>query len=711
MRSEFEFERALSPPTAVLWRVEGPGNLLPADLVRQAGFVARNAAGIWERVRRSVLFACSACAMPFLQAMRPDLGKRMLHGSMRGLSRDRLDFLGDEYFTRELLRRLDPERVAQLKGQLERGAPVVLVSGWLDHVVRPLARHLGVERILCNRLEFRDGHATGRLLDPIVPSRGIPWTLESAILPTAATTRLDGRSIVVYDDRGLLERLSVRDTLRGREILLIGVTGFIGKVWLANFLKVLPEIGKVYCLIRPKGPLSAKARFERVVAESPVLRTIDPEVLTSRIEVVEGDMRQRGLGLDEATRRRLQKSLDVIVNSGGLTEFNPDVRAALAANVDSTIHAVNFLRECERAGLMHLSTCYVTGARDGRIPEDLETNYNPKNIPGFDAGHELQELQRLIGETERAAQEKDLIPRRRPKSGRAMSDTQMRKARQRWLRNELADLGTERAQRYGWPNTYTFTKSLAESLIAKLGADLPIAVVRPSVVETSTDDPFPGWNEGVNTSAPLSYLLGTLFRLLPTQDRLRLDVIPVDLVTRGMNLIAAALVRRVHRPCYQLATSTSNPCEVSRIVELTQLAHRKHYRDDRGLHAWLRRSSESIATSRRHYRTFSAPGQRKVVKTLRKVLPFARVPLRRMERNLERIEKIVELYEPFIHDNDYAFEGDHVRLLNAALASEEREVFGYDDSWIDWSKYWIDIHIPALRKWSYPLIEGRPIEV
>jgi long-chain acyl-CoA synthetase len=292
-----------------------------------------------------------------------------------------------------------------------------------------------------------------------------------------------------------------------------------------------------------------------------------------------------------------------------------------------------------------------------------------------------------------------------------MNDAQMRKARQRWLRNELAELGTERARRYGWPNTYTFTKSLAESLIAKLGADLPIAVVRPSVVETSTDDPFPGWNEGVNTSAPLSYLLGTLFRLLPTQHRLRLDVIPVDLVTRGMNLIAAALVRRVHRPCYQLATSTSNPCEVSRMIELTQLAHRKHRRDDRGLHAWLRRSSESVPASRRHYRTFSAPGQRKVVKTLRKVLPFARVPLRRMERNLERIEKIVELYEPFIHDNDYAFEGDHVRLLNAALASEEREVFGYDDSWIDWSKYWIDIHIPALRKWSYPLIEGRPIEV
>ncbi|MHC4549165.1 MAG: SDR family oxidoreductase [Planctomycetota bacterium] len=701
----------MSHPTAVYWRVEGPGNLLPADLARQAGFLARNARGIGERVRRCAAFALAGCAMPFLQAIRPDLGTRILHSSMRGLSRDRLDFLGEEYFARELVKRLVAGRVARLRRQVEHGLPVVLVSGWLDLVVRPLARHLGVDHILCNRLEFRYGRATGRLLDPIVPSRGVPRHLEPFILPAVPPPRDDGRSLVIFEDRRRVEKLSVRETLRGREILLIGVTGFIGKVWLTNLLKVLPEIGKVYCLIRPKGPLSAKARFERVVAESPVLRTIEPEVLTTRIEVVEGDMRRRGLGLDDATRRHLQRSVDLIVNSGGLTEFNPDLRAALAANVDSTIHAVNFLRECERAALMHLSTCYVAGQRDGRIHEEIEPNYNPKRIPGFDAGLELQELQRLIGEMERAAQQRDLIPPVRPKSGRVMSDTQMRKARQRWLRNELSVLGTERAQRYGWPNTYTFTKSLAESLLAKLGADLPIAVVRPSVVETSTDDPFPGWNEGVTTSAPISYLLGTLFRLLPTHKRLRLDVIPVDLATRGMNLIAAALVRRVHLACYQLATSTSNPCDMARITELTQLAHRKHYRDRPGLQAWLRTRSETVPVSRRHYRTFSAPGQRRLVKTLRKVLPFARMPLKRMERSLERVEKIIELYEPFIHDNDYAFEADHVRLLNAALLPQERETFGYDDSWIDWSKYWIDVHIPALRKWTYPLIEGRPVEV
>jgi long-chain acyl-CoA synthetase len=121
-----------------------------------------------------------------------------------------------------------------------------------------------------------------------------------------------------------------------------------------------------------------------------------------------------------------------------------------------------------------------------------------------------------------------------------------------------------RARELGWPNTYTFTKSLAESLLVRHGDGLPIAVVRPSIVETSTHDPFSGWNEGVNTSAPMSYLLGSFFRQMPTNRNKCLDIIPVDLVVRGMVLIGSALMRRCHEPIYQLATSGANPCNMRR---------------------------------------------------------------------------------------------------------------------------------------------------
>ncbi len=149
----------------------------------------------------------------------------------------------------------------------------------------------------------------------------------------------------------------------------------------------------------------------------------------------------------------------------------------------------------------------------------------------------------------------------------------------------------KRANELGWPNTYTFTKSLSESLMRNFLDASPhaaIAVVRPSIVESSVEQPFLGWNEGVNTSASLSYLLGTFFRQLPTNASKCLDLIPVDLVCRGMMLISAALVERRHERMYQLATSVANPCDMRRSIELTGLGHRKFYRSQNGFQHRLR---------------------------------------------------------------------------------------------------------------------------
>ena len=271
----------------------------------------------------------------------------------------------------------------------------------------------------------------------------------------------------------------------------------------------------------------------------------------------------------------------------------------------------------------------------------------------------------------------------------------------------------KRAAELGWPNTYTLTKSLAESLIAKYGAGLPIAVVRPAIVETSVSEPFVGWNEGINTSASLSYLLGTSFRQLPTNEKKRLDIIPVDSVCRGMTLIGAAIVERRHEPLYQLATSVTNPCDMRRSIELTSLAHRKHYRAQEGLEYWLRLRFDAIPVSKERYNRMSAPAQKAIVKSIQRVmspLPLKKTPLVRAERNLEKVEKLIELFEPFILHNEHDFAADNVEKLSYALAEDEKAAFGYDTRSIDWWDYWINIHIPALRKWTYPLIEGRPLE-
>jgi long-chain acyl-CoA synthetase len=445
--------------------------------------------------------------------------------------------------------------------------------------------------------------------------------------------------------------------------------------------------------------------------------------LREKVEVVEGDVSQPGLGLDAATQSRLQHSLDVIANSAGLTDFNPDLRDALSSNVDSTHYLLDFLRKCDHAGLMHLSTCYVVGMRDGRVNEELRANYNPGGHPDFDAEKEIASLRELVQRIEERAESPELAKAlRRQALGRAGDpskvapdelDAVTKRNRARWVRNRLVRAGMKRAQHLGWPNTYTFTKSLGESILAQQGRDLSIAIVRPSIVESSERTPFTGWNEGINTSGPLSYLLGTNFRQLPSNERKCLDVIPVDMVTRGMTLIAAALVQRKHARLYQLATSAINPVNMARSIELTGLAHRKHYKTQQGIEHWLKVKFETIPVSKQRYERLSIPMQKAVVSRINKVatsLNMSKPPLAKAERDLVRAEKLIELYEPFILHNEHVFECENARLLSAALSPEEEKMFDFSPETIDWWDYWINIHIPALRRWCYPLMEGKPLE-
>src|SRR5262249_827689 len=154
----------------------------------------------------------------------------------------------------------------------------------------------GVKWLIANRLEFRDGIATGRLLEPVVRPRGLfagisgsgpdrsraperlvrdlglssVRVLESAIVSALRQIPVPERPVVYFDGIRHTRPVSVRRALSGKHVLLIGVTGFIGKVWLVNTLTELPEIGRIYLLIRRQKSNPAQQRFEKMVEESPV---------------------------------------------------------------------------------------------------------------------------------------------------------------------------------------------------------------------------------------------------------------------------------------------------------------------------------------------------------------------------------------------------------------------------------------------------------
>jgi len=399
------------PHNPTFWRVEG--SLLNLTAVRPVGFFAWNAQSFLERWTRRGGMLALAVARPVLYLTNRAMATRLLHTILRGVSRDRLAVLGEEYFTYILKPALKPRGVEELKKAQERGEEIVLVSQGLDHVMRPLAQHLGVKFLISNRLEFRDGMATGRLRDPVIRPRG-PLARLTGSAPNGAVSRerlvknlgfaarpeiIDAAvesaeqpkpktflRVVHCKPETNIGELSVREALRGKNILLAGATGFIGKVWLVNLLTDAPEIGKVFVLVRRRKTTTAAQRFRKVVDESPLFEALAQrygsrfeELLEKHVEVIDGDLSKPGLGLDDATRARLARTLDLVINSSGLTDFNPDLRDALAANVDSAAHLLEFMHATDHAALLHLSTCYVTGERDGRISETLTPNYNPAN--------------------------------------------------------------------------------------------------------------------------------------------------------------------------------------------------------------------------------------------------------------------------------------------------------------------------------------------
>ena len=151
--------------------------------------------------------------------------------------------------------------------------------------------------------------------------------------------------------------------------------------------------------------------------------------------------------------------------------------------------------------------------------------------------------------------------------------------RKMWIRERTTELGAERAEYWGWTNIYTYSKSLAEQIIAQQD-DIVKILVRPSVVESANQYPFAGWNEGFTTTAPLLLIALRGQPIFPVNEKLILDIIPVDMVA-GAILGAAmnALVDDNPPLVFQACSGDSNPNDMKRMVGLVGLYKREYFKE------------------------------------------------------------------------------------------------------------------------------------
>ncbi|HET8540955.1 MAG TPA: AMP-binding protein, partial [Anaeromyxobacter sp.] len=591
------------------------------------------------------------------------------------------------------------------------------------------------------------------------------------------------------EGRGEGGALDVRATLAGRTLLVTGATGFVGKVALTLLLDRYPEVGKVFVLVRPGTGGSAEARFFEKVAAS---RPFDPlrlrhgdrfdGFLREKCAPIAGDVSDPLLGVSEADLARLA-GLDAVVNCAGLVDFDPSLELALGVNVHGARNAVAL---CRRTGaaLLHMSTCFVAGNRDGVVYEDEELRgyfprregvvgrpkQDPLDAADFDVEAEVKDCERRMAEVRERADDRvqqsifrDRALERLREDGRAGDEKAVRLAvareRRLWISQRLVDVGMDRARHWGWPNTYTYTKSLGEQVIA--ASDVPWTIVRPSIVESALRYPFPGWNEGFTTSAPLAFLALKGARGFPAAEKAVLDVVPVDLVAGATLAATAELVERRARiraaaaatptptatststsaptstptsaptstatpigRVYHLASGDTNPLWARRAVELTALYRRRYYRErEEGSATWNRLLAriEPYAVTRAQYEAFGAPALSALSRGARRLLDEvaprwgaprlealadrARRELDELDDKLSKSLKLWDLFLPFVWENKYVFRCAGIRDLYARLAPADREAIPWDPDRLDWRRYWLDVHMKGLEEWVFPGLE------
>lgn len=541
---------------------------------------------------------------------------------------------------------------------------------------------------------------------------------------------------------GHAKRLVPAQVFRGKKLVIIGGTGFLGKVFWSLLLSRYPVISRIYLLVRPKKGQTADERFWSDIATSEVMRPLREEYgpgyelfMRDKIVPVPGDVAQPFCGLDVALRDELRGEIDCVVNASGVIDFDPPLDLALDVNAFGVQNLVALAKDLGNVSLLHTSTCFVAGERTGFI-EERDPREHPFPRSGelerahWDPDREISECLDIIEEARHRANDnfrqsrfldeakRNLTRRNEPASGKVLED-EIERVRRKYVEARLAEMGTERAQFWGWPNTYTYTKSIGEQIVASSG--LPFTIVRPAVVESSVAFPVKGWNEGINTSAPLLYSVVNGQTQIPGSDNY-LDVIPCDMVAGGMVVSLAELLEGTAKTVYQYGASDVNPCRMSRFAELCGLYKRhKWQRTGKGgpIVSFLQAHVEAAVLGEEAFDKYgpelAARGASSISKLLGAVAIGPAKPLFGPATKLldgfadqqRKVKKVLDNFVPFVSRFDYVFRCDNTRAAIARLDAEDQRKLNWTPERIDWREWFLDVHMPGLEKWVFPEIDKR----
>jgi alcohol-forming fatty acyl-CoA reductase len=486
------------------------------------------------------------------------------------------------------------------------------------------------------------------------------------------------------------QALSVSTALSGKRVLLTGTTGFLAKVVLEKLIRTVPDVGHLILLIRGgRRGRSARERFELEIATSSVfdrLRAERPDFLerffAERIECITGEVTEDSLGLPAARLVELAARVDVVINAAASVNFREPLDQALAINALS-LHHLSALARAADAPLIQISTCYVNGYNRGEMREQV---VHPKGaasaaIPLHRDGY--YDIDALIGKLQQKI---------------AQVKAQVHEPRLRERR--LTELGIREANRYGWNDTYTFTKWMGEQLAMRGMHGRTLSIVRPSIIESTLQEPSAGWIEGVKVADAiiLAYARGKT-RFFPASPNQIIDIIPADLVANGILLATAeALMEGGRQRIYQCCSGLGKPILLGEVIRLLQEESKRNWRAYDRL----------FYTQPKHdFRVVKHGTFRLMLGALRAGLGAWSVARRLLgaaaeSKSLEalRTTQTLALTFSFYTQPRYRFHNTRLLALAQRFKAEERALLPVDARLIDWPDYLCRIHMVGLNRYA-----------
>jgi len=284
-------------------------------------------------------------------------------------------------------------------------------------------------------------------------------------------------------------------------LLLTGVTGFLGKVVLLDLLQNhFIDIQKIYLLIRRKKNESAKKRFQKI-SNNKYLKEFFNHNILKKIIVIESDISLENLGINKNILEGIGPTITHIIHNAASVKFNDPIKIALQHNYNNVENIYNICTKyfTNLKKFIHISTFYVNFPNDQYQEKIIKLNmkYN-KIIELIQDNYSLTTINKILN--------------------------------------------------LDFANTYVFTKCLAEKFLEhKLNNDklFNIHIVRPSIIANAYKFPYPGWVDSFTAYNGFNLSFGTnaihYLKAIPEKGfdlKNKINIIPVDIVSNKiLNLL------------------------------------------------------------------------------------------------------------------------------------------------------------------------------